>query len=130
MRHASARSARTGSLLLGAMVAAAFSLALVTPASGAGGRAGGKAIAIGGSKKLQARDTPTGPLHALRAGDTLILGEEIVLGAGVTATLRTSRPPGVDADIDLITLKPTPGTPHLVSVSRQGTSTIIELTPS
>jgi hypothetical protein len=89
----------------------------------------GKVVVVGGTKNLKtsATGTATGKLHRVKADEQLTLGQVLVMGRGATATLRVTRPKGVSADLDLVDLKSVTGTPHTVSVTRQGAVTIIEI---
>ena len=83
----------------------------------------GTVIAVGGSKKLN------GDGGRLGAGANLTLGEQLVMGKGLTATLQLTKPKGV-GDEDLVDLSPAKGAKLDVSVSRQGTKIIVAISPT
>lgn len=106
----------------------AHSLALVAglgfaPAAGLAASAKPKTVgtvtALAGSQDL----TRSG--QRLARGAKLRTGDRIVMGAGVTATLRLDRPKGVSADTDLVKLVDAPGTSHAVSTSRQASGRLV-----
>ena len=116
--------------LASAAAALAIWLALIAaiPSSAASAKVVGHVVKVGGTRRLQTRDTSGAPLHQLKAKDNLVLGETIMMGKGVTAILRVSRPKGVSANADLIDLVSVAGTVHKVIVSRDGADTIIKIT--
>ena len=111
-----------------AALASGWVLIAAIPSSAASAKVVGHIVKVGGSKRLQARDTAGGPLHQLKAKDNLTLGETVRMGKGVTATLRVSRPKGVSVSADLIDLVSNSGTIHRVLVSQDAAGTIITIT--
>jgi hypothetical protein len=81
--------------------------------------------ALGGSKKLSDANGAR-----LKKGAKLTLGERIVLGKGVRATLRLVRPAGVDSDTDLVKLDPVGGAKAVVGVVRDGHATVVTISPA
>jgi hypothetical protein len=103
------------------------------PASIARGATRAKAVVgevtmLDGSKRLSVQRG--GSPRRLRTGDKLRLGDHVVMGRGVIATLRLTRPKGVSADSDLIELSPADGAENDVSVSRSGARTTIRISPA
>jgi hypothetical protein len=90
----------------------------------------GEVAALGGSKRLSVRQASGGALRRLKTDGKLRLGDHIVMGSGVTATLLVTRPKGISTDTDLIELAPATGARHDVAVSRKGTHTTIKITPA
>jgi hypothetical protein len=86
-------------------------------------------VTLGGSKRLSVRRASGGTPRRLKTAGELRLGDHVVMGSGVTATLRLTRPKGVSTDADLIDLSPVTGTKHDVAVSRKGTRTTVKITP-
>ncbi|MCY7303297.1 MAG: hypothetical protein LH654_09745 [Thermoleophilia bacterium] len=123
------RGHRAAFAAMAAALAIGVALSTVAASSAASPKVVGQVVAVGGTKRLLVRETPGGPLRQLEASDRLRLGEQVVMGRGVTATLRVSRPAGVSADLDLIELSPVVGTPHRILVSRQGANTVIRIIP-
>lgn len=123
LRLRSARAAALAALVIG--------ITLLPAAAGAPASAKvvGEVVAVGGSKKLTTVDPATGKLHRVKPKDRLTLGQVLVMGAKVTATLRVRIPKGVNPDRDLVELTPVRGTPHRVLVSRKGAYTIVTILP-
>jgi hypothetical protein len=90
----------------------------------------GELTELGGSKRLTVRHSSGGATHRLKTGDKLRLGDHVVMGKGVTATLRLTRPKGVDADTDLIDLSPASGAHHDVVIARKGARTTLKISPA
>lgn len=115
------------------VVAGLAAVALVVGGSQAAPAAGivvGKVVAVGGTGGLKAKDDSSGATRRLRVGDTLVAGQQVVMGKGVTATLRLVRPASVSADDDLVLLQPAPGAHSLIAARREGGATIVEITPA
>ncbi len=117
--------------LLSVLAAVALAIALLPAAAAAPAstRVVGEVVAVGGSKDLTTADRGSGKLRRVKPTDELTLGQVLVMGARVTATLRVRRPKGVSADRDLIDLKPVAGTPHRVRVTLKGAYTIVTILP-
>lgn len=98
-----------------------FGLATVpgaAPAAKSKAKTVGSVTALGGTKNL----TIGG--KRLAKGATLTLGQHLVMGKGVTATLRLKKPKGV-GDRDLVDLRPAKGLKFTIKVSRvRGTITV------
>jgi hypothetical protein len=122
---------RLRSALLAVVTALAVGITLLPVAAGAPAstKVVGEVVAVGGSKNLTTTDPATGKLHRVKRNDQLTLGQVLVMGARVTATLRVRRPKGVSADRELIDLKPVAGTPHRVRVTLKGAYTIVTILP-
>jgi hypothetical protein len=78
---------------------------------------------VGGSKKLNGGGT------RLSRGAKLTLGEHLVMGKGLKATLRLVKPKGV-GDKDLVDLSPAKGAKLDVRVSRSGSKITVTITPT
>jgi hypothetical protein len=126
------RSLLLAALVLGALLVGAHAAA---PASTVHSAARAKAVvgevlALGGSERLSVRRASGGSPRTLKTGAKLRLGDHVVMGKGVTATLRLTRPKGVGTDTNLIDLSPATGAKHDVAVSRKGRRTTIKITPA
>jgi hypothetical protein len=126
----------TRSLLAAALMVAALLLYTHAAATASTARGAarakpvvGEVVALGGSKRLHVRQSSGGSLRPLKTGDKLRLGDHLVMGSRVTATLHLDRPKGVAADTELIDLAPAAGASHDVAVSRKGSLTTVEITP-
>lgn len=119
------------SALLSVLAALGIAFALLPAAAGAPAstKVVGEVVAVGGSKKLTTADPASGTLRRVKPNDELTLGQVLVMGERVRATLRVRRPAGVSADRDLINLKPVAGTPHRVRVTLKGGYTIVTILP-
>lgn len=89
----------------------------------------GQVVVVGGTKNVTTRDPATGALRRVAVNERLRLGQQLVLGRGVSATLRVRRPAGVSPDIDLITLRSLRRTNHRVQATRSGVDTIVRIRP-
>jgi hypothetical protein len=85
----------------------------------------GTVTAVSGTKKL----SRAGGVR-LKVGAKLTLGERIVLGKGVSATLRLLRPKGVASDVDLVKLDPVDGAKEDVRVARDGRYIVVTISPA
>lgn len=83
----------------------------------------GTVIAVGGSKKLK------GDGGRLGDGANLTLGEQLVMGKGLRATLQLTKPKGA-GDEDLVDLNPAKGAELDVAVSRKGSTIIVTISPT
>jgi len=124
------RSLLLAALVVGALMVYAHAAA---PASTVHAAARAKAVvgevaALGGSKRLSVRQA-SGSLRQFKTGGKLRLGDHVVMGSRVTATLRLTRPKGVSSDAELIDLAPATGTHHDVAVSRKGKRTTVKIAP-
>ncbi|MBI3685317.1 hypothetical protein HY250_02845 [Candidatus Azambacteria bacterium] len=68
------------------------------------------------SGNLFLKDEQSGKLCALRASDTLRLGDTVMAGPGVKAALKLTAPPGTSEDSDLVLIRPLPGKEYPVNV--------------
>ncbi|HXD54247.1 MAG TPA: hypothetical protein VN618_05800 [Solirubrobacteraceae bacterium] len=82
----------------------------------------GAVVAVGGSKKLSGNGVRLGK------GARLRLGEHLVMGAGLSATLRLTKPAGAGEN-DLVDLSPAKGAKLDVKVSRSGATITVAISP-
>jgi hypothetical protein len=83
----------------------------------------GVVVTVGGSMKLSARGS------RLSKGAKLTLGERLVMGKGLRATLRLTKPKGV-GNRDLVDLSPVKGAKLDIKVSRKGSRVIVMISPA
>jgi hypothetical protein len=104
-----------------------LALVLLPSAAGSSTKAGpkpvGEIVAVGGSKKLNGGGT------RLSMGAKLTLGEHLVMGKGLKATLQLMKPKGA-GDRDLVDLSPAKGAKVDVRVSRNGSKITVTITPA
>lgn len=81
----------------------------------------GTITSLGGSGALQVEPAGGTPQPAA-AGQTLLLGDRLIAGEGVEATIETTKPAGVSGNEDLVDIGGGKGT--AVTVSRRGPTTV------
>jgi hypothetical protein len=109
------------------VVLAAFA-AFAAPASAA--PVVGTITAVGGAKDVQTAKKPGAKLRDVRQGESLTLGERIVVGRRTTLTLRLRRPPGVGKNADLVSIASPPGVPIVSTVDTKGDVIIVKVAPA
>lgn len=82
----------------------------------------GSVVTLGGSKKLTRNGSRLG------RGAKVRLGERLVMGSGLSATLRLTRPKGYEKD--LVDLSPAKGAKLDVKVSRSGATITVTISPA
>lgn len=86
----------------------------------------GSVTAVGGSKKLQLKKGKK--LVTAKKGTKLALGDTLVPGKKLTATITLVRPKSVKAGTELILLKPAKGAKQSILVLRKSTTkTIVQI---
>lgn len=123
---------RTRGLLIGCL---ALALALAFGSSAVAGSAKqpirvGAVAAIGGTKNVKIRATPTSKAVKAKVGTKIPLGATIVMGKGAKATLRLKRPASVAKTRDLVYVKSAPGTKHTSTVTRDAKGILVKIEPS
>ncbi len=111
---------------------AASVVALVAPWSGAGASTAGAELratpvgvvtSLAGSADLEVKPGGDGQAVAVQPGQSLYLGDLLIPGAGVEATVEVSRPSGVPARKELIDVR----LAATVTVGREGSTTIVTI---
>lgn len=76
-------------------------------------------VALISSGELYIKDEKSDRLRSMRPNDQLHIGDTVIVGRGVSATLKLTRPKGVSEDTELVFIKPLPGEEYTVTVELQ-----------
>jgi hypothetical protein len=90
----------------------------------------GTVTAIGGTKNVKIRATPTSKAVKAKGGTKLRLGATVIMGKGAKATLRLKRPKTVPKSRALVYVRSARGTTHTSTVTRAAKGILVKIAPS